>query len=1272
MGIDPLRTDLHPLAVGDVIIAVDGKKIKTLDEYKATARGEKEFTITIQRTTGTRTAEEAPKPSSPSSARLQHAGFAATYVKHGPGACPKTCVSLWLIVVVLIVSIGLAVLPVDVETSFDSFTRADVTSSTQRDAFLYALKFRQEQSRRLQMGSAALFTVQDFFLAYELKDSSKTSIFHPETLETIAKIEKDLRALEGWKKMCEGAESYDFTLCDHGVSYANFAKPSAALRPGSIVPKNVTFDGHGDMWLPNEPSMGWVNKLDLGGLLFPKGFQADDIPVTTSMRSAFRFRKVCCSAMDPMSVQSEVVSKRKEEWSAFVTDWLLPFLQEQAKSTSNVKVYYNGDGFEGVEVMQALRKDATLSTLSFCFVLMYLMVHTRSVLLSIMGLLIIGISVPLSYVIFAVLSGATTMSIASFLSLFLVVGLGSDVVFVYTDVWRDSVGVADNEEARMVWCYQHAGKATLATTFTTALSFFANLASVLKPLREFGLFMGLCVVLVWLLVSGVFLPLCKIDDDICRSRLGGCCKGRSPGMMSGKERRGGVTGRAWLLGRWSDVVFMWKYTVLVVSGLAVLICIIGSALSVKSDTGVPSLFPADHNQNRGKEIMSRFADPTEVFDLLAPAPSAQTSVCSTMHFTDVSSYQCPVIWCEADWRMPMLYEDTCQCYRKESFEMCQANPDAPATGDKVSQGVHRVVSQKPLSATQAVDLFGDRFVKPPRMWIREDAMNFVSSKSAINMERVSSAFIQEWDFGTNQNGHLAEMWTNVYSTYLIPCYWEEVCFCGTYTCSLPEGWKMFGDAYNVTFPEASASASADPFGGQLTRRLQIPKAQWKFDPSVRATVDVVFGLSVLSKNPMVGEQDMDKAWSFSDAFDLRQPWAQRNIYIFCRDIPEELRITQKWCWLSNFRDHLVRRDERFPVLVEEFSSKALNFLYNEIIGTPAVSAMDYAWVRGDEIKAVYLMFHVDVHKHSSIDVALAYKAKWSKYLGEYNTGASSHSAGAWHTAQLWVRAEAQQALESSTLMTLAIVLVLAFLGMIVFTRDAALSFFVVLATVGVVCGLAFFITTVMQWAVGPIEVISLIVFIGYAVTYALHVAHKYGSLPTDPEGEPLSPAAQALRGGEGGLPDPSPSSSGSSLAGSTIQEKRARFALMSIGPAAVGSAITTAGCAVFLLFCTMTIFQKLGAVVLAVTVMSILTAVCTLPAALMVCGPSRPGRCFGNQAMRHVRNQLPLERSAGLAATMVGAPLAQLGRRGRQATQADAEATAGQAERMQQRRSAPI
>merc|ERR1712048_1470548 len=158
--------------------------------------------------------------------------------------------------------------------------------------------------------------------------------------------------------------------------------------------------------------------------------------------------------------------------------------------------------------------------------------------------------------------------------------------------------------------------------------------------------------------------------------------------------------------------------------------------------------------------------------------------------------------------------------------------------------------------------------------------------------------------------------------------------------------------------------------------------------------------------------------------------------------------------------------------------------------------------------------------------------------------------------------------------------------MLIFTRSLRLSFFVVCATITVIGGLMWFVVVLMGWAVGPIEIIALIVFIGYAVTYSLHIAHKYGSE------ESLFEDNFGLEGSD------------------ALRYQRTVFAMKSIGGAAFGSAVTTAGCSIFLLFCTLTIFQKLGGVVLAVTLLSIFTALIPLPGLLLLLGPPKPG-CRG-------------------------------------------------------------
>merc|ERR1712066_338181 len=50
---------------------------------------------------------------------------------------------------------------------------------------------------------------------------------------------------------------------------------------------------------------------------------------------------------------------------------------------------------------------------------------------------------------------------------------------------------------------------------------------------------------------------------------------------------------------------------------------------------------------------------------------------------------------------------------------------------------------------------------------------------------------------------------------------------------------------------------------------------------------------------------------------------------------------------------------------------------------------------------------------------------------------------------------------------------------------------VMMVVLAIIIGLMFFMVVVMRWEVGAIEVLCLIVFVGFAVDYCLHVAHKY-------------------------------------------------------------------------------------------------------------------------------------------------------------------------------------
>jgi hypothetical protein len=205
-------------------------------------------------------------------------------------------------------------------------------------------------------------------------------------------------------------------------------------------------------------------------------------------------------------------------------------------------------------------------------------------------------------------------------------------------------------------------------------------------------------------------------------------------------------------------------------------------------------------------------------------------------------------------------------------------------------------------------------------------------------------------------------------------------------------------------------------------------------------------------------------------------------------------------------------------------------------------------------------------------------------------------------------------------------------GVLAFTFDVKLAFIVVGVVLIVIAGLAFFITSLMGWEVGAIEVISLVVFVGYAVTYALHIAHNYNEAHAkDNDLLQLERKRRERRNDrrlkmamrrktkkqDGGYDDEieDVESVELSLKEEKIEVKphhlgprqlrvaRVRVAVMHVGGATLSSAMSTAGSSAFLMFCTLSIFVKLGAVVVAVTTLSIAGAIVALPACLILFGP---------------------------------------------------------------------
>merc|ERR1719440_1980070 len=105
------------------------------------------------------------------------------------------------------------------------------------------------------------------------------------------------------------------------------------------------------------------------------------------------------------------------------------------------------------------------------------------------------------------------LAFEQFLSMYIVLAIGADDVFVFMDAYKQSfyAGAAVNKDltTRMSWVYRRAGMAMLITSCTTCAAFIATAASSPIPtLQNFGIFAALVIFFDVLVMT--FLCACVV------------------------------------------------------------------------------------------------------------------------------------------------------------------------------------------------------------------------------------------------------------------------------------------------------------------------------------------------------------------------------------------------------------------------------------------------------------------------------------------------------------------------------------------------------------------------------------------------------------------------------------------------------------------------------------------------------------------------------------------------------------------------------------------
>jgi predicted RND superfamily exporter protein len=1160
-------------------------------------------------------------------------------------------------ILILIAVIAALFKPLQVDTDFESLMRADGDASLNRDTYLSALNSKKKDEgsgRRLTEQGFEFFDAEDewtkeqgfpfseleddwinktetapvrkltgrLYKRYELHIIYKAlegNMLSEKTLRAMRDAEQKLRSMPMWKSICHTkVHEHNRYLCEPGESISNYVWPSPVDANGydsksqhgmdSVLFK-VNFDGLGREQIPLPAVLALLDATSQSTLsrFFPKGFEADTPDMTAQViQSHFTFLLEVGSPADSASVVSSNLQVAKQDYNKFVAEDLFPALNalnddEGTENDDGVRIFYNGHVISSFEIYYTLERDVMFAIGSMAVVTAYMWLHTRSISRSIFCLITIFASIPFAFV----MTPASKFTIASFLSLFLIIGMGSDVMFIFTDFWTQADGLPMH--ARLSWTLTNAVKSCAATSITTSASFFANLASVLRPLREFGFFMGMCVFGSFLLVSLLYPPFLVISEQ----RGCGCRKKSTSQVVDSSQNlsiipaEGGspnfqgsasTTKQSRMDRLLSKVVGMslrYRKLVIFLAGAWILIFIICTSMMAKLDTGLPEIFPKDHNQNEGQAMLKKFTTTS-----FAEAPNINEAAACAPFTVRTEQEHCVLHWCDSYFHEMESKDDAeeedsaedetkqCHCFGHWHWHSLDGSNGANSTNE-----AWRYCSQIDMY-TRVAGVRNQPELDDLTDLLTKRTVTYDSSSSAKaspfylvqitgSGKQLPQLALENWESGQIhvenyiEAPHLSfirNQGLRKYSLQSNKCTLYNMCTCGPMSCNIPVGKPDHLGSFNR------------PIGRRLDQPTLMPTT---IALHKQTGVDVVFGLRTPQHIPLLGE--LDEKFTYDPLFEANNPWAQRAMMNLCTNLPPDLQVTSVKCWPLDFKRWLEDNNkDRFPT--RQFQKYIIEFSQSDVL-----HALHF-WIKGERLLAAKISFLTNIPIDAPVNVALRFMGRWNDFMESRNREASVTANRAWHTSRLWLRAEAETAIVDSTKDTILISMISGFIGMLCFTQDFTLSFMVVLLVMGIIAGLAFTMVVIMGWSVGPIEVLSLVIFVGYSVTYSLHVAHNYSEVE---HGRTEHKSPYSTSNSED---DPNEDESTRSLS----REERVSEACRRIGGAMVGSAISTLGSAFFLFFCTMVVFVKMGLVIFAVTALSITFALVVLPAMLATCGPSKP------------------------------------------------------------------
>ena len=353
---------------------------------------------------------------------------------------------------------------------------------------------------------------QTLAMVYESKDGN---VFTKENLQAIQQSENAMFELKDYqKKLCQLEERSKNMTCKQPLSIIRFFDGSY---------RNIHKNFH-DPSFENIPLVLYTaQSLNVSKAIL--NFHLGKDAVIEKNTASSRYTRSLIYTGWPHEGYSNTNDNEEdqaEELDKITVDIFSTILEKKYEDgVGKMDFYYNNHALRSNAIQKQVVLDMMLAIASFVFIFLFSWFQTGSLWITLWGILSIVSSFNITNLIYGIVFDFRYFGIFHILSIFIILGIGCDDIFIFMDTWKQSsVGSSKNLAQRLSSVYKTAAKTTFVTSFTTMVAFLSNMQSPLLAIYSFGLFSALLIMVNYLSIV-IFFPVVLILHH--KSRKGKVC-----------------------------------------------------------------------------------------------------------------------------------------------------------------------------------------------------------------------------------------------------------------------------------------------------------------------------------------------------------------------------------------------------------------------------------------------------------------------------------------------------------------------------------------------------------------------------------------------------------------------------------------------------------------------------------------------------------------------------------------------------------------------------